>query len=85
MPSRLSSANKEETKTEFRYEGIIYVRPVGRGVSLVEREWQDLDAAIEEVVAEQYGAVYGWEGHARITVEIGEQIDVPPGAKRRSV
>lgn len=55
---------------DFDYEGEIYVRPVGRGVSLIDREWQDLDEAIESAVAARYGAVSGWQGKARIRVEI---------------
>jgi hypothetical protein len=56
---------------DFEYEGEIYVRPVGRGVSLVDLDWQDLDEAIESAVAVRYGAVSGWQGQARIRVEIG--------------
>ena len=57
----------------FKYEGLIYVRPVRRGVSLVELGWQDLDGAIEEAVEARYGVVSGWRGHAKITVEIGDE------------
>lgn len=59
---------------DFEYEGEIYVRPVGRGVSLVDLDWQDLDEAIESAVAARYGAVSGWQGQARISVEIGEPV-----------
>jgi len=62
---------------DFEYEGEIYVRPVGRGVSLVEADWQDLDEAIEAAVAARYGAVSGWRGQARIRVEIGEERSDP--------
>lgn len=60
---------------DFEYEGEVYVRPVGRGVSLVDCDWQDLDAAIESAVAIRYGAVSGWRGQARIRIEIGEPSD----------
>ena len=64
---------------DFEYEGLIYVRPVSRGVSLVELGWEDLDGLIEEAVAARHGVASGWRGHARITVEIGDEAkDEPP-------
>ena len=62
----------------FKYEGLIYVRPVSRGVSLVELGWQDLDRAIEEAVEARHGVVSGWRGHAKITVEIGDEAKDEP-------
>ena len=63
---------------DFEYEGLIYVRPVGRGVSLVELGLQDLDRAIEEAVEARDGVVSGWRGHAKITVEIGDEAKDEP-------
>jgi hypothetical protein len=58
---------------DLDYEGEVYVRPVGRGVTLVDRD-QDLDEAIESAVAARYGAVSGWSGRARIRVEILDEL-----------
>jgi hypothetical protein len=58
---------------DLEYNGVIYVRPVGRGVSLVELDWQDLDEATENAVTARHGTASGWTGRARITVEIGDE------------
>lgn len=60
---------------DIDYEGRIYVRPVGRGVTLNDAQGEPhLDELIEDAVARRYGAVYGWSGRARIRVEILEQL-----------
>jgi hypothetical protein len=60
-----------KSRADIEYDGKIYVRPVGRGVTLLDPEGRpDLDEAIEEAVAKRYGAVSGWTGRARIRVEL---------------
>ena len=59
---------------DFEYEGQIYVRPLGRGVSLVELGSKDLAVAIEDAVGDRFSAGSGWTGTARISVEIGEAV-----------
>ncbi len=60
---------------DIEYDGRIYVRPVGRGVTLLDPEGRpDLDEAIEEAVAKHYGAVSGWTGRARIRIELLEEL-----------
>ncbi len=63
---------------DFEYDGQIYVRPVGRGVSLVELEWRDLAEAIEAAVRVRHDVGSGWRGQARITLEIGDVSDEEP-------
>ena len=69
---------------DFEYDGVIYVRPVGRGVSLVDLEWQALDEAVAAAVVARHGLGSGWwRGNARITVEIGDTAeDEPAGVSR---
>ena len=68
---------------DIEYDGVIYVRPVGRGVSLVDRDWQALDDAIEAAVTTRHGLGSGWCGGAKITVELGDPIeDETPHASR---
>jgi hypothetical protein len=63
------------SRADIEYDGKIYVRPVGRGVTLLDPEGRpDLDEAIEEAVAKRYGAVSGWTGHARIRVELLKEL-----------
>ncbi len=70
---------------DLEYEGVIYVRPVGRGVSLVDRGWLDLADAVEVAVDARYGVGSGWRGQARIVVELGETVeDDPASASPRS-
>lgn len=62
---------------KFEYDGQIYVRPVSRGVSLVDLDGQELDEAIELAVGREYSVSSGWQGHARITVEIDSDAKEP--------
>jgi hypothetical protein len=51
---------------QFRYEGEVYVRPIGRGVELEETN-TDLMFEIERLVGAPAGG--GWEGRLRITID----------------
>jgi hypothetical protein len=62
---------------EFKYDGQIYIRPVSRGVSLVDLDGQELDEAIEQAVGPEYSVSSGWQGRARITVEIDSDAREP--------
>jgi hypothetical protein len=60
---------------DIDYDGRIYVRPVGRGVTLRDLDGAPhLDELVEDAVAKRYGAVSGWTGHARIRVEILDEL-----------
>jgi hypothetical protein len=62
---------------DLEYEGQIYIRPVGRGVSLLDLDSKDLADAIEDAVAARYGLGSGWTGSAKIVVVIGEEAGEP--------
>ena len=63
------------SQPDIDYEGAIYVRPVGRGVTLIDLKGSpNLDELIETAVAARYGAVSGWTGRARVHVEILDEL-----------
>ncbi len=64
--------------SDLEYDGVIYIRPIGRGVQLVDLGWKDLDEAIDSAVEARHGIGSGWRGRARITVEIRDTVADEP-------
>ncbi|MGH3035355.1 MAG: hypothetical protein ACRDON_12495 [Gaiellaceae bacterium] len=65
----------ERNEPDIDYDGRIYVRPVGRGVTMIDLVGSpELDELIEEGVAELHGVVSGWTGRARVRVEILDEL-----------